>query len=155
MIVGMAKDSYYMNLESAQRRHSRSTLIEQRGQAIKTTDAQLRLASYNPLMKCKLPGAQPPAHAVRLWVNSASMLAAKAPTSSWRALTLSIELSSRFSANRLRSISVEVVAGPSGYSDLIAAKQRHRDESKVSMRVSAPFLDLTTFKDFELGLLGG
>src|SRR5260370_11080672 len=33
MIVGGAKDGYYMNLESAQRGYWRSTLVEQRGQA--------------------------------------------------------------------------------------------------------------------------
>jgi hypothetical protein len=33
MIVGGAKDGYYMNLESAQRDYWRSTRVEQRGQA--------------------------------------------------------------------------------------------------------------------------
>jgi hypothetical protein len=33
MVVGEAKDGYYMNLESTQRGYWRSTLVEQRGQA--------------------------------------------------------------------------------------------------------------------------
>src|ERR1700678_1294204 len=47
--------------------------------AIRMTGARLRFASTMPLMKCRLPGPQLPATAVRLPVNKASPWAAKAP----------------------------------------------------------------------------
>jgi hypothetical protein len=52
MIVGWAKEGYYMNLESAQQGYWRSALVEQRGQAIKTTGALLRLPDGQPIASC-------------------------------------------------------------------------------------------------------
>ena len=60
--------------------------------AISTTGARLRWLSNRPLMKCRLPGPQLPAQAVRSPLISASAPAAKAPASSWRICTQAISL---------------------------------------------------------------
>ncbi len=52
--------------------------------AMASTGAPDRFASYKPLMRCRLPGPHEPAQTASLPVNCASAAAAKAAASSWR-----------------------------------------------------------------------
>ncbi len=70
--------------------------------AIASTGAALRWASNSPLIRCKFPGPQLPAHTAKLPVSWASAPAAKAAASSWRTSTHLSVLRRRASVTGLR-----------------------------------------------------
>ena len=71
-------------------KYSEPMYCEGMWEAMASTGAPERLASYSPLIRCRLPGPHEPAHTASLPVSWASALAANAPASSWRTCTQSI-----------------------------------------------------------------